>query len=318
MAPPKKINRPLLVIIGPTATGKTTLAISLAQKFPAVLISADSRQVYKKLDIATGKVQPGHKVKKGEGFWEVDGVPIYLFDVISFEKQFTVADFVKAAKGEIESAWQAGKLPIVIGGSGFYIEGLLRGFASLGTQPDWVLRKKLNKDGVELLQKKLQKISPGRFGRMKVSDRRNKRRLIRAIEVAVSAPSESVKPVKPSSVLYIGLTAPSDYLFGRIDEWVDKRIRLGMIEETKNLHRRGLTYKRMRELGLEYGYLAKLLRGEMAAEEFKIQLQRAEHDFARQQKKYLKKFKDTIWFDIEKFDFALKLFSLVAGWYNKI
>ena len=127
------MNSRLLVIIGPTATGKTDLALKLADKFDGELIAADSRQVYRGLDIGTGKLPGGEwkmddgRWKKGKGFWEVDGVKIWMYDVAGLKTRYTVADFVKEAENVIEDILRRGKLPIIVGGTGFYVKALVEG-----------------------------------------------------------------------------------------------------------------------------------------------------------------------------------------------
>ena len=146
-----------LIIYGPTTTGKTALAIDLAKKYNGEIISADSRQVYNGLDIGTGKVSFDSKVEKHKGFWIVDDVKVYGFDLVKAGEQFTAADFLTFASTTMIRIIVANKLPIVVGGTGFYIKALIYGIGSIGVAPDPEFRKRLEKLSVtELYQKFLQ------------------------------------------------------------------------------------------------------------------------------------------------------------------
>ncbi len=314
---PQVTDKPLLILIGPTATGKTSTALRLARAMNGELISADSRQVYKGLDIGTGKVAPNSKVQKENGYWIVDGIPIYLFDVSGPSERFSVADFVKLANEQIEKIWSQNKLPIVVGGTGFYISGLLGKIESLGIGPDWGSRKKLEQKSLDELLTTLQKLNSKKAADLNQSDKSNKRRLIRSIEIEKSATNIPAKTLSFDRLLIMGLTASNEYLFERIDDWIEKRVAMGMIEETKKLHALGLSYKRMKELGLEYLYLSQLLKGEATKEEFLKGLKSASHDYARRQKTYFAKFSEAQWFDAEDEKSKEKLFKSALRWYNK-
>jgi len=258
------IHEQLLVILGPTSTGKTDLALSLAKKFNGELISCDSRQVYKGLDLGTGKL-PGGKVsvQKENGYWILDGVKIWMYDVADPKKQYSVFKYITKAEKVLEQIKKSGKLPIIAGGTGLYIKGLLYGFSNLGIPMDKILRKNLDKLTLNELQKKLQNLSIKKWVSLNSSDQKNPRRLIRTIELIIMKPKR--KRIHTSTyrqkfgVLKIGLTASKEVLYERIDERVISRINQGMIDEAKNLHENGLSLKRMRQLGLEYGVLTDFL-----------------------------------------------------------
>lgn len=318
-------GRKLLVILGPTAIGKTELALYLAKKFNGELISADSRQIYKGLDIVTGKLPSGRwnmddgRWKKGNGFWILDGMKIWLYDVVDPKKQYTVFNFVKDANKVVNKIQSENKLPILVGGTGFYIKALLDGLPNLKIPVDQKLRKKLNKLSLDKLQEKLTKLSPGKWKLMNSSDKQNPRRLVRAIEVVMSKhwrdPS-SLIPIQ-SDVLKIGLTAPRDVLYKKVDKRVVKRIKQGMIDEAKSLYKNGLSLKRMRQLGLEYGILADYLDNKIKSRkdlakfmQFKI------HGYVRRQLTYFKKEKNINWFDITAKDYINKIEKIVHPWYD--
>lgn len=316
-----------LVIIGPTATGKTDLALFLAKRFNGELVSCDSRQVYVGLDIGTGKlpsrrwkVEDG-RWKKKKGFWEIEGIKIWMYDVVDSKTQYTVADYVKDAGRVIENIRKRGKLPIIVGGTGLYLKALLYGLSNLVVTTDKSLRKKLEKLSREDLQIKLQKISPEKWESLNYSDRQNPRRLVRAIELEISprrSPSGHLRGgLAAYEVLKIGLTASREILYQKVDERVIDRINQGMIEEAKILHKEGLTYKRMRQLGLEYGILADYLEGKIDSLDELIKIIQGKiHGFVRRQLTWFKKEKGVVWADISDKHSVNKIEKLVVKWYD--
>jgi len=187
-------EKKLIVILGPTASGKSEMAIKLAKRFNGEIISADSRQVYKEMDIGTGKL-----TKK-----EMKGIPHYLLDVASPKRRFTVVQYRKLALKAIEKIFKKGKIPILCGGTGFYIQAVIDGLVIPEVPPDWKLRKKLEKKSVKELFNQLEKIDPQRA---KTIEPKNKRRLIRALEIVKKigpVPILKKQPL-PYPVLMIGI-----------------------------------------------------------------------------------------------------------------
>ncbi len=277
----------LIVILGPTASGKSDIAVDLAKKFNGEVISADSRQVYKDLDIGTGKI-----TKK-----EMRGVPHYLLDVANPRKQFSVSDFLKMTNLTIVKIVTKNKVPIVCGGTGFYIDALLGDKQIPEVPPNPKLRRQLEKKSTEELFKILKKLDQERA---KNIDSKNPRRLARAIEICKAmgkVPSHFAKASrdKTYNVLKIGIKIPETELKKRINKRLEKRIKIGMIAEAKNLHKRGLTHKRMRELGLEYGALADFLDKKINKKEMEERLQKEIWQYAKRQMTWFKKNKDVIW-----------------------
>lgn len=328
----KFIKSKLLVILGPTSTGKTDLALLLAKKFNGELISCDSRQVYIGLDIGTGKLPSGKwkvedgRWKKEKGFWWLDGIKIWMYDVVGYRKQYSVADYVKEASRIIEEIRERGKLPIIVGGTGFYLKALLEGLSNLTIPMDPKLREELDSLSLQELQTRLQELSTQKWEKMNSSDRQNPRRLIRAIELSVGGFQRTGKittlprqmRLAQSDVLKIGLTAPREILYQRIDERVIDRINQGMIDEAEELHKKGLTFKRMRQLGLEYGILADYMENKIKNKEELIKLLQGKiHGYARRQITWFKKEKEVFWFDITEKGFAEKIEKLVIKWYDK-
>lgn len=262
----------LIVILGATASGKTDLSIRLAKKYNGEVVSADSRQVYKGMDIGSGKI-----TKK-----EMQGIPHYLLDVANPKTRFAVAQFQKLARIAIKKIQKKGKLPFLVGGTGFYIQSVVDGIVIPEVKPDWKLRKKLEKLTTEQLFKKLKKIDPRRA---KTIDKQNPRRLIRALEIVL----KTSKPVPPllerrvfqCSVLEIGIKKSADELKKLIHKRLLKRLKPArnvspasyakrsfadshsdaggnnpLINEIKKLHKSGVSWKRLEEFGLEYRFVA--------------------------------------------------------------
>jgi len=291
----------MLVIYGPTATGKTNLAIEIAKKNNGELISADSRQVYKNLDIGTGKVSPNSNVKKYNGHWFVDGVKIYGFDVIAPGESFSAADFIGYANGIINNIQKKNKIPIIVGGTGFYIKSLLFGIETLGIAPNYTLRKKLDNLTKTELYKTLFKLNRNKAISLNESDRKNPRRLIRAIEIAVNN-SYSITSIQTSPANYeiIGLTAPNDFLYKRADAWLIQRLDLGLIDEVKYLLSNRISSNWLQSLGLEYKWITRSLLGEISQNEAISRLKGDIHAYIRRQKTFSRQFPKIKYFDISE------------------
>lgn len=312
----------ILVILGPTATGKTDLGLHLAKKLSGELVACDSRQVYKGLDIGTGKESSDRKiVRKGRGFWEIGGIRVWMYDVCSPNKQYNAALYFRDAGMVIREIIERGKLPIIVGGSGLYLKALLYGISNLSIPQSSIVRDNLSKLSLNSLQKKLKKISCIRWKKLNESDRKNPRRLIRAIELKVMKKYEGKKNFdglsKKDNILKIGLGVPRSTLKEKIYNRVVKRINQGMINEAYDLNKKGLSLKRMKELGLEYGILAQFLEGELNKEQLTTQLQIKIHQYAKRQMTWFKKEKDILWVDITTQRWREKIDKIVNDWYNR-
>lgn len=275
----------VIALVGPTASGKSSLGIYLAQKLGGEVISADSRQVYKGLDIGTGKV-----TKK-----EMAGVPHHLLSVVSPKKQFTADDFVKHSEKILKRLiYQTPTTtPIVVGGTGFYVDTLLGRMSIPEVPPNPALRARLEKKSAEELFAMLQKADPARS---QTIEPHNKRRLIRALEIAAALGTSPVTaPVQKYDVLWIGINPTPEVLKKNIHTRLVARMKQGMVNEAKKLHKAGLSYKRMEDLGLEYRYLARLLQHKLTKEEFLEQLEREINKYAKRQWKWFKRNTDIRW-----------------------
>ncbi len=279
----------LIVILGPTASGKTGMSIKLAKKFNGEIISADSRQVYKGLDIGSGKI-----TKK-----EMWGIPHYLLDVANPKKRFSVAQFQKQAKQAIKKIQIKGKLPFLVGGTGFYIQSIVDGIVLPEVKPNWVLRSKLEKKSNEELFIMLKKLDPRRAQNI---DSKNPHRLLRAIEIVLS----TGKPVpqinqSPTSleILQIGIKKDGKELAKLINKRLAARLKNNaMINEVKNLHdKTKISWKRLEEFGLEYKFVAQYLQGKIDYKEMQQKIQTESEHFAKRQMTWFKRDKRIKWVD---------------------
>lgn len=248
----------ILVIVGPTASGKSDLAVKLAKKYNGEIISADSRQVYRGMDIGTGKVKR-QKTKGKSSEYYSGGIKHHLLDVASPKRQFTVAQYQKLGQAAIKKILRKGKLPIIVGGTGFYIDALVYDQQLPKVKPNPKLRTKLEKQTTEQLFKQLRRLDSQRA---KTIDRHNKRRLVRALEIVITTGKPVPKLVLNNKyqVLSIGIKIPDITLKKRIHNRLIKRIRAGMIAEVKKLKANGLSWERLDNFGLEYRWISGYLR----------------------------------------------------------
>ena len=290
----KKQGTKIIVILGPTASGKSKLAIKIAKKFNGEIISADSRQVYKGLDIGTEKI-----TKK-----EMNGIRHYLIDVAKPKKIYTVVQYQRAAKKILKQIFQKGKIPIICGGSGLYIDALIYDYKLPAVVPQKGLRKRLEKKSTEELLKMLQGLDPERAADI---DPCNPRRLIRALEIVLKTgrPVPKIEKQSPYQTLKIGLKKSVSQLRRSIRQRLKKTLKKGLVEEVKKLHREGLSWKRLNTLGLEYRLAANYLRGLISCEEMTGQMERKIRRYAKRQMTWFKKDKDIIWISNPQKAFAI-------------
>ena len=278
-------NNKLIVIVGPTASGKTDLSIKLAKNFSAEIISADSRQVYKGMDIGTGKI-----TKK-----EMQGIPHYLLDVVSPRTKFNVIKYRKLALKAIKKIQKRNKLPILVGGTGFYIQAIVDDIILPSVKPDWKLRSQLEKQGAKLLFQRLRKLDPQRA---KTIDKENKRRLIRALEIIIKTkkPVPLLRVQQPKfEILIIGIKKDQKELKQLIEKRLLKRLKIGMIAEVKKLHQQGVSWKRLEEFGLEYKFIALYLQNKLPKQEMIEKLQKEIEHYAKRQMTWFKRDKRIRW-----------------------
>ena len=298
----------LLIICGPTATGKTKLGIKLAKKYNGEIISADSRQVFEGMDIITGKDLSVE-------------IPLWGLDLVKPDQKFSVAHFVEFANKVINNIWEREKLPIIVGGSGFWIKALVEGVDSIGIPPDWKLRKQLNKLSIKQLREKLKKLTPKKLRLMNKSDRNNPRRLIRAIEIASNqqpAYRRGRSTIKFDKLLIIGLKT-KDYqgLYKKIDKRVEKRIKQGAEREIKNLIKQGYSWDLPSFSAAGYRLWKDYFEQKKDLKEIIQDWKYNEHQLARKQLVFFKKMKNINWFDINQLGTVKRIEKKVNRWYDK-
>ncbi len=267
----------VIVVCGPTATGKSDYAVELAEKINGEIVSADSRQVYTGLDIGSGKITTK----------EMRGVPHYLLDVASPKRVFSVARYKQLGERAIDQILKKNKIPIIVGGTGFYIDVLL-GLDLPEVPPNKILRKELEKKSTEELFTLLKKKDKARALTI---DKDNKVRLIRALEIIETLGTvPKQKKILKYTVEYTYLDFPDEVLKERIHIRLVKRMRQGMLKEVQNLHNAGLSWKRLEALGLEYRYLALYLQKKLTKQQMLAELEMAIWHYAKRQRTWFKKY----------------------------
>ncbi len=285
----------IIVVVGPTASGKSELAVKIAKKIGGEIISADSRQIYKGLDIGSGKVEGTWK----NGVFIYKGVPHYLINEVSPRTQHTVAKFQKKARKTIADIIKRGKVPVICGGTGHWADSVIFGQALPEVKPDAKLRAKLSKLTTPNLFKLLQNLDPGRAAEI---DEKNPRRLVRALEIVMS----TGKPVPKANqnpevygnftVEWIGLNPGMEVLEKKIKKRLHERFKQGMIKEVAALRKSGLSWKRLEAFGLEYKFCALYLQNKINKEELETQLFTAIRQYAKRQMTWFKRNKNIRWY----------------------
>lgn len=283
------MNKNVLVILGPTSSGKTKLAVKLAKKFSGEIISADSRQVYQGMDVGTGKDLAEYIIGKSPiANSKLVKIPYHLIDIVSPKKDFSVVDWQRLANKAIEDILKRGRLPIICGGTGLYISALVEGyqFPKAGAK-NKALRIKLDKLSLKQLLVRLKKVDPETY---EIIDRKNRRRVGRALEIyyQTGEPKSQIanrqSPKSKYQFLILGLTFPKDVLRQRIAKRLKDRLeKEGMVEEVKKLHQKGVSWKKLESFGLEYKFVALYLQKKLSYEEMQEQLERAIAQFAKRQ-----------------------------------
>ncbi len=280
----------LVVILGPTACGKTKLAAGLAGRFNGEIVSADSRQVYRGMDIGTGKDLADYRAGRQK-------ILYHLIDIISPKTAFSVAKYQLLAYQAINRILERGKLPILAGGTGLYLDAVIFGYQMPAEKGDAkIIRKKLEKLTLPRLLARLKAVDAKTY---KIIDRKNRRRVQRALEIfyATGRPkSAQLKKQKPPyQILVLGVKFPLEKIYERIDRRLEKRINEGMIQEVKKLRQRGVSWKRLDEFGLEYRWVSRYLRGQIDYQAMVAELKKAIHHFAKRQLTWFKRNPDIVW-----------------------
>ncbi len=279
----------LVVILGPTASGKSALGISLALRLRGEIVSADSRQVYRGLDIGTAKVSLAEQAL----------VPHHLLDIVDPREVYTVAQFQQDAFAAINMILARGAQPFLIGGSPHYIQAVVDHLDIPRIPPQPVLRAQLEAQPLPQLLAQLEELDPRGAATI---DRNNPRRVIRALEVSIASGKPFSQQSGRAAPLYrcllLGIQWPRDLLYQRIDTRIDERMRQGLVREVRALLDQGISYERLEGLGLEYRFVSLWLRDQFASEAEMVQrLKYASHDFTRRQLTWFRRDRRIVWLD---------------------
>lgn len=309
----------LVVIVGPTAVGKTKISVQLAEKFGGEIVSADSRQVYRFMDIGTAKPSPD----------DMRRIPHHMIDVVNPDEEYTAADYRRDAHAAIKSIFLKGKIPIMVGGSGLYIRAVIDGIFP-GPGSDRKIREKLEKEvemsGLPSLYDRLCKVDPVASSRIHPND---KRRIIRALEIyevtgkpISSLQEEGKKKEAGYSTVMIGLNRPRKELYRRIEERVEEIFQQGFVEEVKTLLDKGYEESLISMEALGYREVIKFLKSEISLELAKKKVKQNTCHYARRQLIWFRKDKRITWFNIrneEKSDeTAEKIYQFLRGVNNGV
>lgn len=284
----RKNNR-IIVILGATAGGKTGLAVQAARKFAAEIISADSRQVYRGMDLGTGK-----------DLREYGTVPYHLIDIAAPGSEYNVFRFQCDCFAALEDIWSRQKLPIICGGTGMYLDALLRGYRLVEVPENCELRKELELLADEELRQRLQQLKPQQHNRTDLEDRQ---RLIRALEIAVGEQVAvgNLPPLPEIQPLVFGLRWPREILRQRIAVRLQQRFDEGMLEEVQQLHDSGVSWEKLEFYGLEYRLIAQYLQGKLNRNDMLQKLRSAIGQFAKRQETFFRRMErngiDIFWLD---------------------
>lgn len=306
----------LLVICGPTGTGKTDLALKLAKKFNGEIVSADSRQVYIGMDIGTGK-EVGSTVKKGKGEWIVNGIPIYLYDVVNPDERFSLAEYQQLALEKINEIHSRNKLPILVGGTGLYIQAVTEGLNIPKAAPDFKLRERLEKERIEILLEDLKRFDPKTYEKI---DKENKRRVVRALEVYYQL-GEPISKLQEKykvdfDILKIGLTGDRNKLYEKVDKRIEEWFENGFVEEVKDLIKKySPELPSMSSVG--YRQVAMFIQGKLDLNNAKLRMKFDTHGYIRRQLTWFKRDKSIHWYGLEMENLENEVEFLIQEWQNK-
>jgi tRNA dimethylallyltransferase len=278
------LNKPkVLVLLGPTAVGKTALGVRLAWKYQGEIVSADSRQVYQGMDIGTGKDLAEYKVGRKH-------IPYHLIDVISPNTEFNLAQYQKLALEAISDIINRGQLPIIVGGTGLYLQALVDNYDLSKISPDLEKRRELEALTKDELFGRLKKLKPEFALKLNNSDKNNPRRLVRYLEIVEKDGDLSNKQDSPYDFLVLGLDFPDDILRERINKRIKNRLeKEDMLSEVERLHNSGVSWERLISFGLEYKFLSYYLLGRLDYDEMVQKLGDASYRFAKRQKTWFKR-----------------------------
>lgn len=286
------MQKPIIVLTGPTASGKTSLSLDMAKEFGGEIICADSMTVYKGLDIGTDK--PGPRNKTQDTKYKIQGISHHLLDILNPDEDFNVAIFKDLAEKMIKEIHQRGNVPFLVGGSTMYIDALVYNYNIPHSKPNIELRKKLNKKPNEELFSQLIDIDPDAEWTV---DKNNKRRLVRALEVCLQTgepfTAQKKKQDLPENVLYLAINREREELYERINKRVDEMMIEGFLDEVKKLHKKYDLDTAMQATG--YKQLVQFIDNEISLEEAVEKTKQSHRNYAKRQLTWLNRNKDVIW-----------------------
>jgi tRNA dimethylallyltransferase len=288
-------GEPLVVIVGPTAVGKTALSLRLAEVVGGEIVSADSRQVYRGMDVGTAKATREERAR----------VPHHLIDVVDPDETLSLAQFQELAQAAIGEVISRGRIPFLVGGTGQYVMAVVEGWKVPRVPPDEGLRRDLyrqaEEEGAEALHDRLRALDPAAADRI---DARNVRRVVRALEVCLvtgePVSRQQRKTPPPYRILIVGLTMPRPQLYRRIDERVDRMIAAGLEDEVRRLVDHGYSFDFPAMSGVGYGQFGPYLSGEATLEDVRVAIKRATRRFVRHQGNWFRQDDPRIaWYDVD-------------------
>lgn len=291
----------LVAIVGTTASGKSSLGIELAKRYKSEIVSADSRQVYRHLDLGTGKVTPE----------EMAEVKHHLIDILDLGEPFSMAEFQSLAYDAIDDIAGRGMLPFLVGGTGLYTRSVVEGYTLVDVPPNEEMRRQLEGKSSHELRAML-----ASYGKVDVPSDTSERRMIRMLEKLAGGYSAESESCPRYDVLQLGITYPRDVLYRRIAERLDMRIADGMIDEVREVMRLGATAEFLEKLGLEYRYTYRYIAGKYSGfSEYRDELYREICHFAKRQMTWFRKEKSIIWLNTDG-DMLAEAKALVDGFIN--
>ncbi|OYD09539.1 tRNA (adenosine(37)-N6)-dimethylallyltransferase MiaA [Paludifilum halophilum] len=297
----------LLVIVGPTAVGKTALSLDLAEKFRGEIVSGDSMQVYRYMDIGTAKASPAERERASH----------HLIDLVDPDYPFSLDEFQHRAQRAIREIQHRGHLPIMVGGTGLYIQSVTHGYRLPGVKEDPEFRRRMQRladeKGNEALHRRLREVDEATAARLHPNDRR---RIIRSLEIyrATGQPPRFQQRAQTSyNSCWIGLTMPRELLYERVEQRVDRMIEEGLVEEVVSLRERGYRGDLVSMQALGYKEIAMVLDREITQEEAVQLIKRRTRKFAKRQLSWFRRLKMIHWFDVTKPHFEEEIRKLVAG-----
>ncbi len=303
--------KPMVVLTGPTAVGKTELSIQLAQKLDGEIISADSMQIYQKMDIGTAKIRKE----------EMDGIPHHLIDVLDPSEEFNVARFQEMAKDALAGIYRRGRIPLIVGGTGFYVQGLLYDIDFTKEEQDFRyrenLQKKAKEEGAQAIHKMLQAVDPASAQKIHPN---NIKRVIRALEfyhlngrkISEHNEQESRKE-SPYRFAYFVLNQNRTTLYERINHRVDLMLEAGLVEEVRRLKEAGYGKNLVSMQGIGYKEVLDYLDGKMTLEETADQIKKDTRHFAKRQLTWFGREKEVIMIDKDKYETEEEILEHMLG-----